>query len=240
MVAKSYQMLPLVSEPYLLSGKMYVKVQGKNGIKQVRWYTDKEYAKMYPEAKETAATGLKPQKDVLGFSKGYITIFKGNIEPYEDWFRNSICRYAKWWGWYLPSEMTMPKLPSGLTAVKLEWSKVSDDDLTVSKNETKIKNIVEALLYDLPTSSSEYIGNIGERLDLTLELIDITPIPSQYGQTYIYNFVDENQNAFVWKTGAKTLDKNKKYSLRGTIKEHKTEKNIKTTILTRCMGVKEI
>lgn len=52
-VAKSYQSLEILCEPYVLDkGRQYVKVRTKNGEnKQVRWYTDAEYAKMYPEAK---------------------------------------------------------------------------------------------------------------------------------------------------------------------------------------------
>ena len=48
MVAKSYQKLKIVKEPYMANGKMYVQVEMGNGAhKQVRWYSDKEYAKYY-------------------------------------------------------------------------------------------------------------------------------------------------------------------------------------------------
>ena len=54
MVAKSYQGLEILCEPYeLAKGRLYVKVRTKSGAnKEVRWYTEAEYAKMYPEAKE--------------------------------------------------------------------------------------------------------------------------------------------------------------------------------------------
>ena len=45
-VAKSYQNLEIVKEPYMANGRMYVQVKLGNGnTKQVRWYSDKEYAK---------------------------------------------------------------------------------------------------------------------------------------------------------------------------------------------------
>ena len=50
LVAKSYQGLPIVEEPYVKSGKTYCKVKTKSGsVKEVRTYTQKEYDKMYPE-----------------------------------------------------------------------------------------------------------------------------------------------------------------------------------------------
>lgn len=49
LVAKSYQGLPVVEEPYVKSGKTYCKVKMKSGsVKEVRTYTQKEYDKMYP------------------------------------------------------------------------------------------------------------------------------------------------------------------------------------------------
>ena len=52
MVAKSYQDLETVGDVFISSGKQYVNVKLKSGkIKSVRYYTEAEYYKMYPEAK---------------------------------------------------------------------------------------------------------------------------------------------------------------------------------------------
>ena len=109
MVAKSFQEMEIVCEPYTLTGRMYVKVKNpKTGnVRQVRWYTDSEYAKLYPEAKADITT-FKNQKQTLGFEKGYITIFKGDTYTHIDWFRASICRYTRWWGWYVVSTEEIP------------------------------------------------------------------------------------------------------------------------------------
>ena len=51
MVAKSYQTLEIVQEPFSENGRLYVKVKTKKGtIKKVRWYSEAEYARMYPDA----------------------------------------------------------------------------------------------------------------------------------------------------------------------------------------------
>ena len=77
-VAKSFQNLEQVGASYKINGKDYVDVLTKLGTKKaVRLYTDAEYARMYPEAKvdKTKDPYYRPQKYVLGFEKGYITIF---------------------------------------------------------------------------------------------------------------------------------------------------------------------
>ena len=43
MVAKSYQELPIIGEPYVKNNRMYVLVKTKsNREKEVRWYSDQE------------------------------------------------------------------------------------------------------------------------------------------------------------------------------------------------------
>ena len=68
MVAKSYQKLQQIGEPYLQNGKMYVKVQKGDKVQQVRWYNETEYAKMYPGEK-VGESQFGNQKDMLGFQE---------------------------------------------------------------------------------------------------------------------------------------------------------------------------
>lgn len=125
LVAKSYQGLPVVEEPYVKSGKTYCKVKMKSGsVKEVRTYTQKEYDKMYP----APPAKWKPQREILGFGEdGYIIIFNG-AGPHEEFFEQSIARYHRVWGWYIPSNETVPVLPTGVTAVMLPWEYVGGDN----------------------------------------------------------------------------------------------------------------
>ena len=125
LVAKSYQGLPVVEEPYVKSGKTYCKVKMKSGsVKEVRTYTKKEYDKMYP----APPAKWKPQREILGFGEdGYIIIFNG-AGPHEEFFEQSIARYHRVWGWYIPSNETVPVLPDGVTAVMLPWERVGGDN----------------------------------------------------------------------------------------------------------------
>lgn len=236
MVAKSFQALEMVTEPYQVGDKMYIKVRNqKTGTtRQVRWYTESEYKKMYPEV--VVNTVFKNHKEVLGFEKGYITIFKGNIEANEDWFRASNARYARWWGWYIISTEDIPvDLPVGITPIQLNWNDISTDGISL-KNENEIKKHVSTLLYD--PDPSEFKGKIGERIDVEVVISKAIPIDGQYGHSIMHIMRDNENNVYVWSTAARTLNVGETYKLKGTIKDHRLYCNTKQTILTRCMEVK--
>ena len=242
-VAKSYMNMPQLCEPYKLNGKMYVKVDTGKGEKQVRYYTDAQFAKMYPEAiivsDHKDDPYYKPQKETLGFSKGYITIFRGDTARYQEWLISSVCRHTRWWGWYVASCDEIPAdLPKDLIPVRLDWDPMSSDGENLIKNEDKIREYVESVQFG--ESNSEFIGTIKERLSLTLTVKKVLVLENNYGYSIMHTFEDEKGNVFIWTTSVKTLQKEKVYKLRGTVKEHKIYRGVKQTILTRCTNIEEI
>ena len=240
MVAKSYQDLEVVSDVFTASGKQYVNVKLKSGkIKSVRYYTEAEYRKMYPDAtpavSRSADPYYKPQKEVLGFTKGYITIFKGDVETHNDWFRASIARYTRWWGWYIISTDDVPfDLPAGITPIRLPWDLVGNDDGNL-KSENQVKEAVESIIYD--DSPSQYVGSIGQRLELHLTVEKLIDVGDKY-PTSMHLMRDADGNCFVWTTTAKSWCVGSRHHIRGTVKEHKTFQGERQTWLTRCMEVK--
>jgi hypothetical protein len=239
MVAKSFQGMTLLCEPYENNKKMYVKIRNeKTGTERVvRWYTESEYIKMYPEEKDkiVVTTKVNPQKEVLGFTKGYITIFKGNIEDNLEWFENSIARYCRWWGWYIISTDEIPAdLPQGIEAIKLDWEKVGESN-GLLKSETFITQYIENLTYG--ENKSDYVGSIGERLDIVVTVTTSETTAAFRGTSTFHVFQDDKGNAFSWTTSAKTWEVGEKKHIRGTIKSHEVIKGIKTTVLTRCVEV---
>lgn len=136
-VAKSYQDLPIVEEPYIKSGKSYCKVRLKSGnIKEVRVYTEKEYEKMYPMPKPKWA----PQRKMLGFGdEGYIIIF--NTKPeFESFYEKGPFRFSRFFGWYLPANETIPVLPDGIIPKFLPWEVVGNDDGELKEEKELMKN----------------------------------------------------------------------------------------------------
>lgn len=235
-VAKSFKTFEQLCEPYLSSGRMYTQVRNpKTGtVRTVRWYTEQEYIKMYPEEKTEIVTFRKNQKTVLGFEKGYITIFKGKIEENLPFFEeNEVFRYARFWGWYVISTEEVPTLPQGITPIQLPWEMVGNPE-GILKNEEKISVAVESLLYE--QSPSQFIGSIGERLDLNIKIVQAIPVEGEHSST-MHIMEDSNQNIYVWVTAAKSWAEGDLKHIRGTVKEHRLSRNQKQTYLTRCMEI---
>ena len=231
LVAKSYENLEQLTDIYTVNGRNYVKVMTKNGPKQVRAYSEAEYRKYNPEVK--IIHPAKSRRNTLGFGEaGYITLFKGDTYPLLDWFHNSPCRYARTWGWYLPSTEEMPDpLPAGLTPVKLYWDEVSFEDQLIS--EDQITAIANEKLYD--AGISKHVGKVGDRLDLVLTCEKAIQTQSIYGLSTFHIFVEEETgNIFTWSTTAKCLEEGQTYHVKGTVKGHDVYKNQAQTALTRC------
>lgn len=85
-------------------------------------------------------------------------------------------------------------------------------------------------------ATSEYQGEIGERLDLVLTVKKRLEYEGfNYLDTlHITIMEDEDGNVYVWKTSAKKLGEGETYKVRGTVKAHNDYKGINQTILTRC------
>ncbi len=237
-VAKSYAGLEILCEPYTLDkGRQYVKVRTKSGAsKQVRWYSDKEYAKMYPaEASSTEPTTeiIRPLKEVLGFKEGYITIFKGDTYNYLEWFRRSTARFARYWGWYFVSDEPMPaEYPYELEPVRLKWEDVSTSDGNALLPEDQVKAIVDSIIYD--PGDGEFVGEVGERLEIYAYLKRVIELENGFGISWMHIWEDDLGNEYTWTTSSKRLEDDKEYHFKGTVKKHTIYRNRKQNVLNRC------
>ena len=238
MVAKSFQSMTQIGDPYISNGRMYVQVKNEKtgNVRQVRWYTEAEYAKMYGEKVEAPTVETRSQKKMLGFEHGYITIFKGDTYANLEWFQKSIARYCKWWGWYIVSTDAVPtNLPTGVEPVELKWEMVGEES-GVLKPDHIVKQAVESLMYD--ATNSEFMGTIGERLDLEVTVTAARTQDGYYGLSTIHYMEDTDGNRYLWNTGSKSWQVGDKRHIRGTVKDHKVIRNVKTTVLTRCTLLK--
>lgn len=234
MVAPSFQNFEMLSEPYAVNGKMYIRVRNpKTGTeRQVRWYDENKATKTVAPKVNAQDAFYKPQKEVLGFTNGYITIFKGDTYAEIDWFRASIARYARWWGWYIISTEEVPAdLPAGLEAVRLPWELVGDDSGKLLP-ETAIQKAVESLIYEEGTS--EFVGSINERLEIQITVVRAIELDNDYGHSTMHIMEDDCGNQYVWTTASKNWAEGSVKTIRGTVKDHRTYKNVKQTVLTRC------
>lgn len=235
MVAKSYQKMKQLGEPFKDKGKMYIKVITEKGNEKIiRWYSDIEYAKMYPEDKKdkTKDPYYKSQKYVLGFDKGYITIFRGVTEEHEEWFKRSICRCARYWGWYVISTQEVPKdLPEGVEPVRLYWEPMDNGNEWL-KEEKEVVKYVQSVLFK--KTNSKIQGSVGDRIERTVRVIDRIEQETKWGTSVIHIMKDAKDNFYSWKTSAKNWKVNYSTTIRGTVKGSTTYKNSECTELTRC------
>ncbi len=145
MVAPSYQKFEIVSETFLKNNRWYIKVKNPstNTIKEVRWYTDKEYNKAYGKKQESIKDGWQNLKHARGFDNGPILVIRNNTSSDEEWLENSIARYAVSIGWYIISTDTLPAdAPSHFHYLLLEWEEFRDRDDYHMKKPAEIEDIL--------------------------------------------------------------------------------------------------
>lgn len=222
-VAKSYQNYEIVKKPYENNNKFYVDIDFKGKIKTVRWY-------------EEPMKKIRPLKEVLGFTKGYITIFKGDTHALLEWFQEEPkCRYHCSFGWYCVSEEELPThISAGIEPIKLYWTDIANVEEDTLKSEEEIKQHINSLIYE--STSSEWQGEVGDRIERQLTVTKVIPLDTGfYGPSTFHLFVDADGNEYSWTTGSKTLEVGASYLTRGTIKELKIYHNSKQTVLNRCI-----
>lgn len=232
-VAKSYEGLEKVGEPYIINGKKYIKVRKGLTEKQVRVYTKAEYDSMYAQKADGPSTVRVNQKEVMGFGKGPIMIFKGDPSIDNEYFLlNPAYRYNCYWGWYVISGTAVPSdLPSEYTPIPLWWEEVGEGKHLKSKEEIQSK--VASILH--PESlTGDFQGEVGEKITTDMTVIKVIPIESRYGISNMYVMKDAKDNIYTWTTKAKQLDVGISYNITGKVKAHVTYKGQRQTVINYC------
>lgn len=237
--ARSYQNLEIVKEPYYANGRAYVQVMMPSGsVKTVRWYTEAELKKYGKSAAPAASEPKKAPREALGFGeKGYITIFKGDTYASKDWFKIHGAKYTKAWGWAFAEDVP-EELPLGVEAIQLPWEMVSQENGELKPDE-QIKEAVDSLIYE--PDDSEFVGEIGDRMEIEVTIEKAIDLNGYYGLSTMHIMRDNySGNVFVWTTASKHWEEGVVKTIRGTVKDHRTYRNVNQTVLTRCteVGVK--
>ena len=219
--APSFAHLERLSEPFEENGKEYILVKTKSGTtRKVRWY-------------EEPMKKIRPVKEVLGFSKGYIYLVKGDTYNFKDWLRESEAVYRTFWGWAFPSDVELPQLPAGLSVVKLLWEKVAYVDEDELRTQSAIDEAVAEIMYD--PSPSKWQGEVGDRITRYLTVVKATELPDgYYGPSIFFLMEDEDGNEYTWTTAARKLEVGESYKVVGTIKSLNKYKGKEQSVLTRC------
>lgn len=84
-------------------------------------------------------------------------------------------------------------------------------------------------------SKSEFIGEVKDKVSCSVkEFKCLTSWETQWGVTFLYEFITEEGNILIWKTGKWIDDEAEITAISGTVKAHNEFRGIKQTELTRC------
>ena len=84
-------------------------------------------------------------------------------------------------------------------------------------------------------AQSEFIGEVKDKVSCSVkEFKCLTSWETQWGVTFLYEFVTEEGNILIWKTGKWLNDEAEITTIKGTIKAHNEFRGVKQTELTRC------
>jgi hypothetical protein len=82
---------------------------------------------------------------------------------------------------------------------------------------------------------SSYVGEVGDKLEVTCDgMTCISSWSNVYGVTYLYKFVDSDNNIYIWYASKFIEDCETVTAIKGTVKEHSEFNGAKQTIMTRC------
>lgn len=233
-VAKTYSKFELSGVPFKENGRMYVNVIAQKGIKKVRWYSDAEYKRMYPDE--------VTENDIMDFNAyhafgfdcgGFITIYKGDIEAFAEEHREYFWRNLTF-GYYTPSNIKVPELPASIIPIQLKWEEIRAHDTKMRPHE-EVRKIVESYIYT--KTESKYQGEVNEWLQETVTIREKTSKESHFGTKHTYTLVDSEGNSYIWETGAKDYTRNTTVSLKMKVKEHKEINGEQCTVVWYCKEI---
>ena len=236
-VAKTYANMEICGEPFMENKRMYVNVRAPKGLKKVRWYSDAEYRRMYPN--EVTENGKRNIMDfnarhVFGFGvDGYITIYQGNQELLEQLFEahHESFRRNLTFGIYTPSRINVCILPGDITPIRLMWEEVMDHDDRM-KPHSEVQKIVAAKLGNI--SNSNFVGVENAWIEKIVTVKENKTRQDHFGEKHTHTLVDSEGNTYVWETGAKNLVRGETVNLKMKVKKHEEINGEKVTVVWYC------
>lgn len=219
--------------------------------KEVRLYTEKELESMERANENAKAKKMAEQEkkmkiefeanrikwlDENGFNADEITYVYAGANSYQikDELKDAGFRFSSTLKWHKATRDE--KYADNLIEVKLsdiaEWSAWGK----ASFNRDAQKIIEEKIAAVQPKSTSEWIGEVGDKLkDIKVQLTRKYSFDSKYGVTTVYNFVTEDGNNLTWFSSTyQPYDIGEWIKIKyTTIKDHSEYKGVKSTVITR-------
>lgn len=226
-VAKTYEKCEILGEVFTENKRNYVMVKTAKGEKKVRWYSDTEYRRMYPDAPVQDIMMTFNARHAFGFDDaGYITVYHGNHDTIQDWAHTAWppkAWYNETFGFYTPSKINPGAVPTGIQKVKLTWDEVKQDDIHMKAHED-VRNYVNNLFGVATVQTCKFKPDTW--LEKEVEVKDKTAKESHFGEKRKFTLVDAENNTYVWETGAKDYQVGMVVKLKMKVKECKENATI--------------
>lgn len=220
----------------------------------------KEYTKEYAAKLEAqrAKRAAKKQQEVApknkaewlannGFTPdGFTCVFLGDTYAAKEQLKAAGAKYDACYGWHADHEV------EGFYSMAVSVEELAELDAWGKYNYYEDREVWTALEARKNTTykqligatESNHYGNVGEKVQMELELVRVGFFDTFYGSQTVYTMKDAAGNLFVWKTTSclervengecVMIEKGDRFTLKGTIKEHSEYKGEKQTVLTRC------
>lgn len=259
-VAKSYENMEIISEPFLKEGRKYVRVKGAcsrcggsghyaynpmdgtrcfrclgsgKEVHEVRWYTDKERAMLDKAAEHRAEAKAKRAQEREKYKNGA----EGN--GFTDGFVIAILGNT----YEIKDELK----EAGATYTRgLGWhfdsnekvpAKYADRTRMIMWEDASIDGKIKSAkeLERLVAVASPYDNSIHPYMVNTrVRDLRLKVIKAYDGGAYMmHTMVDEDNNVYLWATSSRTLSVDSQVTMDATIKENTEYKGVKQTVLTR-------
>lgn len=238
--------------PHPAYGGVCLKCGGRGYfIKEVRLYTEKELESMERANERTRQKKAEEREakmkaefagnrikwlDENGFNADEVTYIYAGADSYQikDELKDAGFHFSATLKWHKATRDE--KYADNLIEVKLsdlaQWSAWGKASFNVGAQ----KIVEEKIAAAQPESTSEWIGEIGDKLkDIKVQLIRKYSMDGRYGLTTLYSFQDKSGNILNWWTTTyQEIEIGQWATLKyATIKKLDEYKGVKQTVLTR-------
>lgn len=212
---------------------------------------EKKRAEIERKQQEEAAANTAAWLESHGFTAdGFTHVFLGDTYAAREQLKEAGAKYDSSLGWHAANEV------DGFYSIAVHVDEIAEKDAwgryTITAIRAEWDEKKKAAYKQLSgTPESSHYGNVGDKVQMELELVNIAYYDTKwFGTTttnWIYTMKDAAGNLFVWKTTScleraekgkrgelVKIERGERFTLKGTIKEHSEYKGEKQTVLTRC------
>lgn len=220
--------------------------------KQIKKYTSEYAAKLEAKRKERRRAKASEQNEKFfireGFDRnGETYIVLGNTYKIREELKAAGCKYNDLLGWH--SDTDLIDYPTQHISMHDTITYEGEEYPILVENEFgEVGYHVEYLFFhqyldkirkeyiDSNKPKTGYYGHIGDKFELELRCVKGFGFDTEFGEMFVWKFVDTENHVFVWKTGKdiKNSGEQPVLKVKGTIKDHNEYHGEQQTVITRC------